>query len=871
MVRKWKVFIAPSCHVDIGYNFLQDQALENHEKNVSRAIKVCKTDLNFRWNLECAWIAQKYLEDHPAQREDLINLARDDKIGIQSGYLNMLTGVMSQEEINRLCYFAGFLKREYGIPMQSAMLTDVPSAIWSLPTALALSGVKYFAHGVNPLYGRGPFYPRTNTKPLFWWQGLNGSRVLTWLASGYGQVNEVLGIENGCEHLEKTLSRFLSEYERSDYPFDAVLVYGANYENKVVDHSFRKVVEEWNSKHEYPHLILSTPDEFFRYIEENFKDEIPTQIGDEGCWWEDGVASSARETLLIRHVHEKIITVEKIWSLLSLNGIQYPSEIKDIWEKIFLYDEHTWGADKSIADPELKFVKDQWKIKSSFAYNAAEQSDSLIRKGFEILSSQVESGEKPTILVFNQLSWVRTDVVEVKLEKRTFDLIDADTNQLVPYQWIDMNKICFLANDVPPMGYKRYELCYGKKPTSDRSVKFFPNGIENKFYRIKFDSKGIVSLYDKELEYEFVDEQSSYKLNQYIYASGGSGTSAIECNEALSKLSEMDPELSKRLMDMISLPNLDKLSLPDFTFVSPTSSRIEQGSNGPVFGEILLKTACEKTPRIVQRIILYKEIKRIDLINEFDKEETYEKEAVYFAFPFRLKNPEFKIEIPNGTMRPEKDQLKGACRDWYCAQHYVNISDGDHTVIWSSPDVPLVSIQNINTGKWLEKLEIRNGSLFSYVMNNYWYTNYKASQKGCRVRYSITTQGKAIDNFDAIHFSWGYANPLLAVPLKTATVDRKKKWELNDRSFLSVDKPNIVVTAMKLSEDEKGLIVRLFETEGKTGEVILQLPFRFKSAYLCSLIEEKIKPLPIKEGKVNVHFRKHDIVTIKLYPNQPKY
>jgi hypothetical protein len=149
---------------------------------------------------------------------------------------------------------------------------------------------------------------------------------------------------------------------------------------------------------------------------------------------------------------------------------------------------------------------------------------------------------------------------------------------------------------------------------------------------------------------------------------------------------------------------------------------------------------------------------------------------VYFAFPFRLKNPEFKIEIPNGTMRPEKDQLKGACRDWYCAQHYVNISDGDHTVIWSSPDVPLVSIQNINTGKWLEKLEIRNGSLFSYVMNNYWYTNYKASQKGCRVRYSITTQGKAIDNFDAIHFSWGYANPFLAVPLKTATVDRKKKW-----------------------------------------------------------------------------------------------
>jgi len=872
--RRWKVFIAPSCHVDVGYNFLQRQALDNHEKNISKAIEACKENPKFRWNLESAWIAQKYLQDNPTHREAFLNLAKNGQIGIQSAYLNMLTGIMSHEAMNRLCYFAGLLKREHKIPMQSGMLTDVPSAIWTLPTALALSGVKYFVHGVNPIFGRGPFYPRTDINSPFWWQGPDGSKVLTWLASGYGQANELLGLEEGCKHLEHTLPDFLSRYENSSYPFDAVLVYGAHYENKVMDPSFSEVIEEWNSKHEYPKLLLSTPDEFFEYIEQNFKDKLPTYVGDEGCWWEDGVASSAHETLLIRGVHEKIITAEKVWSLLSLiePSTKYPfRRISDVWEKIFLYDEHTWGANKSITEPELEFVQEQWKMKSSFARDAVKEADSLVNKGFSILTSGINTDNKPTLLVFNQLSWTRTDIAVVKMHRmdRKFAIVDTGTKQSVPYQWIGQEELCFVAKDLPSMGYKKYEVHHDREPAdSGTSVRFFSHGMGNKFYRIEFDPKtGAISrLYDKELECEFADNQSEYGLNQYIYTKGGSASLAVECDEALVKLKEMGPEISEELRNMISLPKfVDKLPLPQIEFFSPTLSEIQPGNNGPVFGEIRVRAACEKTPKILQRIVLYNSLKRIDIINEFDKEETYEKEGVYFAFPFRLKKPEIKIEISNGVLRPEKDQMVGACRDWYCTQHHVTLSDEKHTVVWATPDAPLISIQDINIGKWLEKLEIENGSLFSYVMNNYWYTNYKASQKGSKMRYSITTQEGTIENFEALHFGWCYANPPLAALLAPNLDGRPVRGGSGvDQSFFGVSEPNLVITAIKSSEDEKGWIVRLFETEGKEGEAVLQLPAKFKNAYLCNLIEEETMPLPIEGSKVKVPFSGQSIMTVKL-------
>ena len=55
---------------------------------------------------------------------------------------------------------------------------------------------------------------------------------------------------------------------------------------------------------------------------------------------------------------------------------------------------------------------------------------------------------------------------------------------------------------------------------------------------------------------------------------------------------------------------------------------------------------------------------------------------------------------------------------------------GGQTVVVASPDIPLVQVNGINTGKWQESLPAHNGLVMSWVMNNYWFTNFPAAQGG---------------------------------------------------------------------------------------------------------------------------------------------
>jgi hypothetical protein len=737
------------------------------------------------------------------------------------------------------------VSRGKGIPLQGAMLTDVPSAIWSLPSALALSGVRYFAHGVNPLYDRGPFYPRAEVKPVFWWEGRDGSRVLTWLAGGYGQANELLGLGKGIQRLEETLPAFISGYERSGYPFDAILVYGSNYENAVVDMSFTDTVREWNSKHESPKLILCSADEFFRYMEDKYGEQIPVVRGDEGCYWEDGIASSANETAMVRKAQDMIVSAEKLWTVLSLeHGREYPEKkIKDVWNNLFLYDEHTWGAFNSVSDPDNEFVRKQWAIKSDFAKKAYEKSVALLNDG----RASFPEGER--IIVFNQLSWRRSGIARLRL-KRGFGLFD-EKGKEVEYQRLSDEEVCFLARDLPELGYKTYESRSGAVAEQKPSVEFFENGMENSFYRIELDpvTGAISSIYDKEMNAELVDKSSEFRLNEYIYAKGGMRTTAIECNEALGKLNEMPKEMAQGLRQMIVLPeDIEVLPGPDFEFFEPMAMKIRQGRNGPVFGEIVIESVCENTPSMKQRIALYRDIKRIDIINEIDKREVREKEGIYIAFPFDLTNPEIRIEIPDGFIEPERDQLKGACRDWYCVQHQISLSDKEKKIILAPLDAPLVQLQEINTGKWLEKLPMKNGWIFSYIMNNYWHTNYRGSQKGGVFRYSITTGS------EEKRFGWSVANePIVG----------KGNME-GEKSFMHVSEESLLLLALKRSEDEKGFVTRFLETEGKDGTARISFPFDVRKAFLCNLVEENVKELETIGGSIDLPYNHWSVVTLKF-------
>ena len=180
-----------------------------HNRNTDLALDLAREYPLFHWNLESSWAAQMWFRDRPPSRHrELIEAARQKRVGIESGYLNMLTGLCSQEELIHDLYYSARLARQSGIPFESHTLTDAPSHVWTVPTILAGAGIRYLSVGVNQT--RAPLFRKNiHHKSPFWWVGPDGSKVLTWFSDGYSQA-ERIGLKDGAERMQATLPGYLT-------------------------------------------------------------------------------------------------------------------------------------------------------------------------------------------------------------------------------------------------------------------------------------------------------------------------------------------------------------------------------------------------------------------------------------------------------------------------------------------------------------------------------------------------------------------------------------------------------------------------------------------------------------------------------------
>jgi len=84
------------------------------------------------------------------------------------------------------------------------------------------------------------------------------------------------------------------------------------------------------------------------------------------------------------------------------------------------------------------------------------------------------------------------------------------------------------------------------------------------------------------------------------------------------------------------------------------------------------------------------------------------------------------------------------------------------------------------------------------------------------------------------------------------------------RSFLPFSAPNLVLSTMKRSEEGDGVILRVYDIEGKDAEAAVNLFVPITSAEKTNIIEEEGTPLkPGKDG-LTVRVGHHAIETLKL-------
>ncbi|MEK7996234.1 MAG: glycosyl hydrolase-related protein, partial [Planctomycetota bacterium] len=289
----------------------------------------------------------------------------------------------------------------------------------------------------------------------------------------------------------------------------------------------------------------------------------------------------------------------------------------------------------------------------------------------------------------------------------------------------------------------------------------------------------------------------------------------------------------------------------------PVTIRVKE--QGPLVASLLIESDAPGCNKLARELRMIDGIDRVDIINVIDKRNIYDQEAVHLAFGFNVPGGVMRMDTPWAVVRPEADQLPGACKNYFTVQRWVDISNENHGVTWATIDAPLIEIGAITNDPrdksvgWIEHIE-PSTTFYSYVMNNYWETNYKAGQEGpTTFRYSIEPHGK-FESGRAARFGVEQSQPLVAVPVDSETPIR--------RSILSVKPTDVTVTAFKPSSDGKAWIVRLFNTGERAARVTLTWTKPAPDAiWLSNLAEEKVSEI---SGPIEM--AGYEIVTLRVSP-----
>ncbi len=866
--KRWKLFFCPKVHNDVGYTDVQAHVNELDTRNTDTILSILAKFPFYKFNFETSWLVENFLDCRTDEvRDEFIQQAQEGRASINAFYLNVMTGICTGEELYRAMYYTHQLHRQHGTNFDFACLTDAPSHSWFLPTLLNDVGIKGFSCGSNQ--GRAPILVHSdlNEDSPFYWEGMNGERILMFYARVYAQWKMLTcqGFLNpmaSYDYLKGTVPQLLVRYRRDDYVPDVVMIYGAYIDNAAIPETGEaEYIEKWNKEFAFPKFLVTTDAEYYDYIEEHFSDKLPVYRGDAGAYWEDGSASSAEATSWNRQTQQVLPVAETSASFATMfePRYRYPQEdFQDVWKNLLFYDEHTWGAYNSTTQPDRDGVRRQWEVKESYSRRANLDARTMLARSLNRLCQQITI-DGNTVFAFNWQNQVRSQYLETELNEGSY-LLDLAMDEKVPVDVVlskeGWQRVRFLAKDIPAMGYRGYAIKTLDPPSDSEKteesaeadggqVPADPWTIENEYYRLVIDHEagGIKSLSDKAEQRELVDEQSEFALNQYLYVSGG--------DESL-------------------ILNLDYSKEPaNLTIHESTSAKLIENLSTPLGQRLTIETSAEHTPLVRSEYLLYHGLKRIDIVNSVQKDSVRDKEAVYFAFPFAARKPRFEYQIQNGWLRPNEDQLPGACREWFSTQNLVHLQDGEYSVAFASPDAALFTLVDINRGKWLTDLEISNGHVFSYIMNNYWWTNYRAEQGGdFQFRYSITSGNKLsreeLANFDVDTRSPAVSYPYLAT-FSASVAQSDRPLEASSGSLMQLDASNLQVVVLKQAEEGAGWVLRLLETAGRKGQATLELPlFPVQAAHLCNGMEVNQEPLSHTEHSVTIPYEPNRYTTVRF-------
>jgi alpha-mannosidase len=248
---------------------------------------------------------------------------------------------------------------------------------------------------------------------------------------------------------------------------------------------------------------------------------------------------------------------------------------------------------------------------------------------------------------------------------------------------------------------------------------------------------------------------------------------------------------------------------------------------------------------IIQRIALCAGSARIDFDTEIDWQEQHK--FLKVAFPVNVRSPRATYEIQFGHVeRPTHFNTSwDMARFEVCAQKWADLSEGDYGV---------ALLNDCKHG-----YDIHDSVMRLSLLRAPTAPDREADRGRHEFVYALLPHAGDFRKGGVIEQACA-----LNMPLHVIETQPRKGTLPARQSFFEVDRPGVVIEAVKHAEHEESVIVRLYEAHGSRGPVVLTTKLQVKHAFHADLMERTGAPVECSAGEIAFHVKPFEIVTLKL-------
>lgn len=820
-------------HFDNGYTDMAESVINKYSTTMmEQALATLEKSRNlprekqFVWTMP-AWPLTKILERCTPEMKPKIEAAICDGWFVYHGLpFTIETEAGDPEALVRSLTFASDLSRKFNLPLpHDAKLTDVPSHSWFLPTLLNNAGIKILHIGCNAV-SSSPDVPL-----LFWWQGPDGSKLMTiYWGKNYGT----------CLVPDKDWK----------YKTWLAIIHTGDNQGPPSPEDVEKVLNKAQKLAPNAKLRIGRISEFYDAIMKEDPD-LPVVRGDMPDTWIHGYMSMPREIKSVRTLQKDIYSLEllntlsNLWSDKKEDVTQFTAPAA---EGVLLWDEHTFGMAISHghagdwyygdefqaqrAAGTYKELEASWREKGDRVYQAEKILEPAYDREMKRISTMVNV-EGQRIVVYNPLPWVRSGLVTILQKNNIEALENLSTGEIIPVH-NKGNIFRFIAKDIPSSGYATFVPVKEQNPKNITTTIADEKGnmIENEYFKVKIDpSKGlVVSIIDKKSGKEMVDQSSEYGFGQYMYERFSNKNASNYVDQYLKV------RYSWGLTEF-GRPNLDDTP---YKRVDGGKAKVTYFSDDISAKAVLQFSKEMGNPHNYSlSYTLYKNLPYIEL-NWFIDGKPAEPwpEAGWISFPFKVENPQFKVGRLGVVIDPAKDIIKGSDTDFYLINNGIALHDKQLKGFGlSTPDAPGVSLDRPGLWKYTGNFIPKRSNVFVNLYNNQWSTNFTEWIEG---------------SWSAKMYLWSFQdykneqslitpNEEFRVPLKATLLTAKPGNLTVSKTGVALSRKGVLVTSFGQNPFGDGIQLRLWEQSGDAGRCKITLPegITFTKAVPVNLRGEK--------------------------------